>query len=45
LDGMKKVVENAGGIIVAKAAIFTEGDDPQEWREVIALGNLPLFHS
>lgn len=45
LDGMKKVVENAGGTIVAKAAIFTEGDDPQVWQEVIALGNLPLFRS
>ncbi|MEI7987555.1 MAG: phosphoribosyltransferase family protein [Chloroflexota bacterium] len=43
LDGMKKVVEIAGGNIVSQAAIFTEGDDPSAKKHVIALGNLPLF--
>lgn len=45
LDGMKKAVESAGGIIVTQAAVFTEGDDPAAWSHVVALGNLPLFHN
>jgi len=45
LDGMKKVVENGGGHVISQAAIFTEGDDPHAWRDVISLGNLPLFHA
>jgi adenine phosphoribosyltransferase len=45
LDGMKKVVEAAGGKIVSQAAIFTEGDDPNAWSHVVALGNLPLFRN
>ncbi len=44
LDGMRKVVECAGGEIITTAAIFTEGDDPNAWKHVVALGNLPLFH-
>lgn len=42
LEGMRKLMEMAGAEIVAEAAIFTEGD-PGEWREIISLGNLPLF--
>jgi len=41
LKGMETVVREAGGEIVQIAAVFTEGE--QDWRHVIALGNLPLF--
>ena len=41
LKAMKAVVDKAGGQIVANAAVFTEGD--QDWSEVVALGNLPVF--
>jgi|YNPNPStandDraft_1061719.scaffolds.fasta_scaffold06891_9 adenine phosphoribosyltransferase len=43
LAGMHKLVESAGGTVVAEAAVFTEGNDPNKWRHVIALGNLPIF--
>ncbi len=42
LQGMRLVVEKAGGEVVAEAAIFTEGDRAK-WRDVIALGHLPVF--
>ncbi len=42
LQGMRLVVEKAGGQVVAEAAIFTEGDRAK-WREIIALGHLPVF--
>ena len=42
LESMKALVEKAGGEIVARAAIFTEGD-PDEWQDVVALGHLPVF--
>jgi len=41
---MHLVVEKAGGIVSAEAAILTEGDRA-EWRQVIALGHLPIFYS
>jgi adenine phosphoribosyltransferase len=44
LSGMRELMKLAGGQIVAEAAIFTEGD-PAEWKDIIALGNLPLFKS
>ncbi len=44
LEGMRNVVERAGGIPVGEAAIFTEGDKAQ-WQEIIALGHLPVFTS
>ncbi len=40
LTAMEKLVTQVGGVIVAKAAIFTEGD---ERDDVITLGHLPLF--
>ncbi len=43
LDGMKKVVEAAGGVVISQASILTEGDDPAAWSHVVALGHLPLF--
>ena len=44
LEGMRSVVERAGGSPVGEAAIFTEGDQEQ-WREIIAVGHLPVFTS
>lgn len=41
LKGMKEVIESSGGKIHRVAAIFTEGDN--DWSDVIALGNLPVF--
>jgi adenine phosphoribosyltransferase len=42
LDAMRRITKEAGGRIVAEAAVFTEGD-PAAWRGIIALGHLPLF--
>ena len=44
LEGMRNVVERAGGEAVAETAIFTEGDKAQ-WQEIIAVGHLPVFTS
>ena len=43
LAGMHKLVESAGGTVIAESAVFTEGNDPGRWTSVIALGNLPVF--
>lgn len=43
LAGMKKLVAEAGGTVVAEAAAFTEGNDPAQWQHIIAVGNLPVF--
>ncbi len=43
LKGMEAVVEKAGATVVGQAAICTEGEDPAEWKHVIALAHLPLF--
>ncbi len=45
LKGMEEIVEKAGGRVVARMAIFTEGDDPARWSDVMALGHLPIFRS
>ncbi|RME08206.1 MAG: adenine phosphoribosyltransferase [Anaerolineae bacterium] len=42
LEGMRKIIEQGGGEVVALAAILTEGD-PEKWTDVIALGHIPLF--
>jgi adenine phosphoribosyltransferase len=42
LEGMRGVVERAGGKLVGEAAIFTEGDEAK-WQEVVAVGHLPVF--
>ncbi|MEO8357501.1 MAG: phosphoribosyltransferase family protein [Chloroflexota bacterium] len=42
LQGMRMILEKAGSIVVAEAAIFTEGDRAR-WENIIALGHLPLF--
>ncbi len=42
LKGMESIVTQAGGEIAGYAAIMTEGDS-DDWRNVLALGHLPLF--
>ena len=42
LQGMRLVMEKAGAKVAAEAAIFTEGDRAK-WRDIIALGHLPVF--
>jgi len=42
LGGMRKILEKAGGQVVFSAAIFTEGNQ-DDWKEVVALGHLPIF--
>jgi len=42
LQGMRSIIEKAGGTITIQAAVFTEGD-PEHWKDIIALGNLPVF--
>ncbi|MFH1446712.1 MAG: phosphoribosyltransferase family protein [Chloroflexota bacterium] len=42
LQGMRYIIEKAGGAIVAESAILTEGDKAQ-WMDIISLGHLPIF--
>jgi adenine phosphoribosyltransferase len=42
LQGMRMIIEKAGGIVSATAAVFTEGERAK-WKDIIALGHLPLF--
>lgn len=42
LQGMRLIVDKAGGNIVATTAVFTEGERSQ-WKHIIALGHLPVF--
>jgi len=42
LAGLEQLMEKIGAQVVARAAIFTEGD-PEKWRSVISLGHLPVF--
>lgn len=43
LLGMRTLVNEAGGEVIAEAAAFTEGNDPAKWQHIIAIGNLPVF--
>jgi adenine phosphoribosyltransferase len=43
-QGMRAVMDKAGGSVVAEAAIFTEGDEAK-WQHILALGHLPVFLS
>jgi adenine phosphoribosyltransferase len=43
LMGMRKLVDSAGGAVVAESAVFTEGNDPEKWRDIVAVGKLPVF--
>lgn len=42
LEGMRKLMDQAGARVVAEAAVFTEGE-PGAWEGILALGHLPLF--
>lgn len=42
LQAMRLVVSKVQAQVVAEAAIFTEGDRAK-WKEVLALGHLPVF--
>jgi adenine phosphoribosyltransferase len=42
LQGMRLIIEKAGGTISATAAVFTEGERAK-WKDIIALGHLPIF--
>ena len=42
LQGMRLIVEKAGGQLVATMAVFTEGERAK-WKDIIALGHLPVF--
>lgn len=42
LQAMRLLMDKVGAIVVAQAAIFTEGDRAL-WADVIALGHLPIF--
>ena len=42
LQAMRDLVGRAGGQVVAEAAVFTEGD-AEQWKDVLALGHLPLM--
>ena len=45
LEGMETIIEQTNAHIVARAAIFTEGNDPSKWEGIVALGNLPVWIS
>lgn len=42
LEGMRKVMQKAGAMIVSEAGIFTEGDS-ERWSHIVSLGHLPIF--
>jgi adenine phosphoribosyltransferase len=44
LQGMRLIMSKAGAEVIAELAIFTEGDRAK-WKNVIALGHLPVFVS
>lgn len=42
LQAMRMLMDKVGAEVVAQAAVFTEGERAQ-WRDIIALGHLPIF--
>jgi adenine phosphoribosyltransferase len=42
LQGMRMVLEQAGAVVAAEAAILTEGER-SKWEKIVSLGHLPLF--
>jgi adenine phosphoribosyltransferase len=42
LQGMKLLMDKVGAQVVVEAAVFTEGERAK-WKDIIALGHLPLF--
>lgn len=44
LQGMRLLMDKVGANVVAEAAVLTEGERAQ-WKNIIALGHLPIFTS
>jgi adenine phosphoribosyltransferase len=42
LQGIRLIMDKAGAGVIAQAAVFTEGERAK-WKNIIALGHLPLF--
>ena len=42
LQGMRMLLQKAGAVVVAEAAILTEGERAK-WSAIISLGHLPVF--
>ena len=42
LNGLRQLMARAGATVVGEMAVFTEGK-PEDWADIIALGNLPVF--
>jgi len=42
LQAMRLLMNKAGAIVIAEAAVFTEGERAR-WRHIISLGHLPIF--
>ncbi len=42
LQAMRLLMNKAGAIVIAEAAVFTEGERAK-WRHIISLGHLPIF--
>lgn len=42
LQGMRLLLQKAGAIVIAEAAIFTEGERAK-WSDIYSLGHLPVF--
>lgn len=42
LQAMRAIMDRAGAVVAAEAAILTEGERGN-WRDIIALGHLPIF--
>ena len=42
LQGMRMLLDKAGAVVVAEAAILTEGERAK-WAEIISLGHIPVF--
>ena len=42
LKGLRILMAEAGALIVAETAVFTEGGDA-DWPEIVSLGRLPIF--
>jgi len=42
LQGMRLLMQKAGGHVVREAAILTEGER-SKWERIVSLGHLPLF--
>lgn len=42
LKALRRLMKKAGAKVVAESAVFTEGN-PEKWKGIISLGNLPVF--